>query len=64
MSGPFTVASGKSICVSTGGKISGPVTVQAGGAFWVSGGTISGPYNATSAAALTLCGTTISGPVT
>ncbi len=62
--GPFTVANGQSICVSSGGKLTGPVTVQAGGALWINGGTVTGPFTATSAAGLTLCGSTITGPVT
>ena len=62
--GPFTVASGQSVCVSSGGKLTGPVTVQAGGALWITGGTLTGPFTATSPAGLTLCSSTITGPVT
>ena len=62
--GPFTVSSGQSICVSSGGKLVGPVTVQAGGSLWINGGAVTGPFTATSAAGLTLCGSTITGPVT
>ena len=62
--GPFTVLSGQSICVSSGGKLTGPVTVQAGGALWIGGGAVTGPFTATSAARLTLCGSTITGPFT
>ena len=62
--GPFTVASGQSVCVSSGGKLTGPVTVQAGGSLWITGGTVTGPFTATSASGLTLCNSTITGPVT
>jgi len=48
----------------TCGKITGPVTVSAGGALWVSGGSITGPLRSTGPLALTLCDATVSGPVT
>ena len=63
-SGPYVVSSGSSICISSGGKITGPLTVQSGGALWVNGGTITAPTNSTSARALTFCATTISAPIT
>ncbi len=62
--GPLTVANGQSVCVSSGGKLVGPVTVQAGGSLWINGGAVTGPFTATSAAVLTLCGSTMTGPVT
>ena len=62
--GPLTVANGQSVCVSSGGKLVGPVKVQAGGSLWINGGAVTGPFTATSAAVLTLCGSTITGPVT
>jgi len=61
--GPFTVASGQSICISSGGKVVGPLTVQHGGALWVNGGSITGPVTATGAEALTLCDANVTGPV-
>ena len=62
--GRFTVAGGQSICVASGGKLTGPVTVSAGAALWVSGGSITGPIRSTGALALTLCGTHVVGPIT
>jgi hypothetical protein len=62
--GPLTVASGQSVCVSSGGKLVGPVTVQAGGSLLINGGAVTGPFTVTSATVLTLCGSTLAGPVT
>ena len=62
--GPFNVASGQSVCVSSGGKLTGPVTVRAGGALWINGGVVTGPFSATGAARLAVCGSTFTGPVT
>jgi hypothetical protein len=63
-SGPLTITAGQAICVAKGGVISGPVTIQSGGALALTGGVISGPVTATDPAALTICAATISGPVT
>ncbi len=49
---------------TTGGQISGPVTVQAGGALSLTGATVSGPISVSGASGVTLCGTRVSGPVT
>jgi hypothetical protein len=62
-SGPLTITAGQAICVAKGGAISGPVTIQPGGALALTGGVISGPVTATDPAALTICAATISGPV-
>jgi hypothetical protein len=64
VNGALTVASGQSICVSTGGEVTGPVTVVPGGALWVSGGVIDGRLRSHGALGLTLCGSTVGGPVT
>ena len=61
--GPLVVKSGQVVKLASTGKISGPVTVEAGGAFDIEGGTVSGPVTANKAARLLLCGATISGPV-
>ncbi len=62
--GPFKVEEGTSICVSGGASITGPITIEKGGALWVGGATLTGPYKATKAAALTLCNTRVTGPIT
>ena len=60
--GPLKVTSGQSLCVT--GLVTGPITVQPGGALWASGATITGPVTADGAAAVTVCGSTLTGPLT
>jgi hypothetical protein len=62
-SGSLNVAKGQVICIGSGGKVTGSVTVGAGGALWVSGGSIGGSLSSTSALGITLCGTTVTGSV-
>src|SRR5581483_9597317 len=62
-SGPITVSSGKVLCVTAGGKLTGPITVQSGGSLYIIGGTVTGPITATSASAITLCKSSVTGPV-
>jgi len=61
--GPLVVKNGEWVELSSSGKISGPVTVEAGGAFDVEGGTVSGPVTAKAAAQVRMCGANVSGPV-
>lgn len=63
-SGSLTVAAGQSLCIGTGGKVTGSVTIGAGGALWVSGGTIGGSLTATRALAITTCAAQLTGSVT
>ena len=58
-SGPITVAKGKTFCVAPGGKVTGPINVQAGGALWVNGGTVTALIGAVSPAAITFCNATV-----
>ena len=62
-SGSLTVANGQAICVSSGGKVTGAVTVAAGGSLYVSGGTITGSVSSSGALAIALCGAAITGSV-
>ncbi|HXY45895.1 MAG TPA: Ig-like domain repeat protein, partial [Acidimicrobiales bacterium] len=62
-SGSLTVAKGQVICISTGGKVTGSVSVAAGGALWVSGGTIGGSLSSSGALGITLCGAKVTGSV-
>ncbi len=62
-SGSLTVANGQAICVSTGGKVTGSVSVATGGALYLSGGSITGSLSSSGALAITICGTTVTGSV-
>jgi hypothetical protein len=62
--GPLTVSTGESICISADEPQTGPVSVQPGGSLDVEGGRITGPLTATGATAVRICGATITGPVT
>jgi hypothetical protein len=59
----FTVAGGQSICVTAPGKVTGPVTVNSGGALALTGASVSSTLSATGATALRFCGATITGSV-
>ena len=61
--GPMTVSAGQVVCVAAGVKISGPLTVRAGGALQLNGATVSGPVRLEGPLAVTICGSRISGPV-
>jgi len=63
MNGGYTVASGKSMCISSPGRVTGGVTVKPGGALTLNGATVNGGVNATGATALQLCGSNINGGV-
>lgn len=43
--GRLTVSAGQAICVSSSGKITGPVDIETGGALWIDGGTVTGPLS-------------------
>ena len=60
-SSPFSVTTGQSICVSSGGSLTGPVNVTSGGALWLNGGSITGPVTVSGARSLTFCGVRITG---
>ncbi|MGH3996955.1 MAG: Ig-like domain-containing protein [Pseudonocardiaceae bacterium] len=61
--GPLTVPADQSLCVGSGGKVRGPVTVQPGGALAVSGGEVTGSVSTDRARAISFCGSTFNGPV-
>jgi choice-of-anchor C domain-containing protein len=61
--GSLTVAKGQAVCVGSGGKVTGSVSVSPGGAFWLSGGSIGGSLSSSGALGITLCGTTVTGSV-
>ncbi len=62
--GPLTVSAGQSVLIGPGATVTGPVTVQAGGALEVEGGHITGPLRSTAATSLRICSATIGGPFT
>jgi hypothetical protein len=62
--GAITVRPGQSLCIAPGAKVSGPLTVNAGGLLYADGATISGPVRASGAALVRICGTSMSGPLT
>jgi hypothetical protein len=57
-------ARGRSALIGSGASISGPVTVQAGGALEIDGAHITGPLKFSGAAQIRVCNTTITGPTT
>jgi hypothetical protein len=59
----LTVAKGQSLCIGSGGKVTGSVVVAAGGALTVSAGTIGGSLSSTGALGITVCGAKLSGSV-
>jgi choice-of-anchor C domain-containing protein len=61
--GSLTVAKGQAICIGSGGRVTGSVSVAAGGALWVSGGSIGGSVSSAGALGVTLSGTTVTGSV-
>ena len=62
--GPLTVPAGRAICVAAGGRVTGPVTVAAGGSLDVEGGTITGPVSASGAGVVRVCSARLTGPLT
>jgi len=63
VTGPLVVKNGEWVELTSTGKITGPVTVEPGGALDVEGGLITGPLNANGAAQLRICGSRITGAV-
>ncbi len=61
VNGGYSVGSGQSLCLTSGAKVNGGVTVSAGGSLYLSGGTVNGSLNASHGGALTVCGSTING---
>ena len=59
----LTVAKGQVVCIGSGGKVKGSVSVAGGGALYVNGGSISGSISSSGALAITFCGATLSGSV-
>ena len=59
----LVVAKGQAACLEAGGKITGSVSVSAGGSLWVTGGTIGGSLSASGATAIGLSGVAITGSV-
>jgi hypothetical protein len=64
VTGGLVIGTGQAYCVQAGATITGGVTVQAGGALYMTGGTIKGGLTATGAAAITVCGASLSGGLT
>ena len=62
-SGPLTISAGEAFCTEPGAKLSGPITVKAGGAIDLEGAIVSGPIRASGATVVRLCGSTLSGPL-
>ena len=64
VNGALTVEPGQAICITSSGRVNGGVTVQLGGALYLSNATINGGIKATGATALLLCGSAINGGIT
>ena len=64
VTGKLTVAAGESVCLSPGARVTGPVTVNAGGTLYADGATFTGPVTASGAGVVSICGSTLTGPVT
>jgi hypothetical protein len=62
--GPFTVASGQSICLASGGNLVGPVSLAAGSVLWVNGGSITGTLTVSANSRLWVTAGSITGPIT
>lgn len=62
-SGPLTVAAGQAVCLSSGARQNGPVTVRPGGALAVLDAEVTGPVSGDGALALTVCRSTLAGPL-
>jgi Bacterial Ig-like domain (group 3) len=61
--GSLTVSRGQVVCIGSGGKVKGSVSVTSGGALYVNGGSISGSVSSSAALAITFCGATMSGSI-
>jgi hypothetical protein len=59
--GSVVVTKGQVLCIGPGGKITGSVTVQGGGAAWGTGGTIQGSLSSSGAVAISLSQVTVGG---
>lgn len=55
----YTVKSGQAVCI--GGRITGTLTVQSGGALYLNGATVNGSLVSSGAVAVEVCGSTIDG---
>ena len=63
VTGGFTVAAGQQACVASGARLTGPVTVNAGGSLDLDGATVTGPVTASGGAVIRVCGSRLTGPV-
>ena len=59
--GSLTIAKGQALCIGTGGKVTGSVSVSPGGSLWVDGGSIGGSLSSSGASALSMAGATLTG---
>jgi hypothetical protein len=59
--GHLVVASGQSVCLAPGTKVSGGIAVAPGGELFARGAEINGGVDAANPAAISICGTTITG---
>jgi hypothetical protein len=64
VTGPQTITAGQAVCVAPGARITGPITVSAGGVLDLEGATVTGPVRATGAGVIRICGSTLTGPLT
>ena len=64
VTGNLNVAPGQAVCVAPGARVTGPVTVGAGGSLVAVGASFTGPVTSTGAAVVRLCGSTVTGPLT
>jgi predicted extracellular nuclease len=62
-SGPLVVHAGQAVCLGAGARLSGPLTVEAGGALDLEGAAVTGPVRATGPTVFRACGATVNGPL-
>ena len=60
-SGPLTIAAGEAVCTKPGALLSGPITIEPGGALDLEGALVSGPITATGATVVRVCRSIVSG---
>jgi hypothetical protein len=62
-SGPLEVTAGEAVCAAPGAQLTGPITVDPGGALDLEGATVTGPVRASGATVVRICGSTLTGPL-
>jgi beta-glucosidase len=64
VTGGTTVEAGQQVCLGSGARVTGPLTVDAGGSLNLDGATVTGHVKVSGAGVVRVCGTRITGPLT